>query len=134
MAASQSLLNRGPFARLGTAAIAAAPTDGTISAAGTAPHRILGPQGPTGLQCTGFFLGLKAPSVSAAAAATAAGFSVIVWVLNPLTNAWFSFEAVSIAYSQAFVSFDVNASSLYYQIEAASVLTPGDIDFHAWEQ
>lgn len=126
--AQQSLIQRSPIYRLSTAAIAAAPTDGT-----TQPHVIMSPETPTGLQTTGLELGLKAPSAGAAVA-VAAGFSVVCWVWNPLNGSWFSMAAVDVPYGQLFVSFDLDAHALYFQVTAASVATPGDIDFHVAEQ
>lgn len=128
MGASQAELNRGVPLRLGTAAIAADPVDGT-----TVPHMIMSPLTVTGLQTTGLFLGLKAPTVNPATA-VAAGFAVVVWIQNPLTGAWFACSSASIPYGQPWGTFDFNASNLYFQVTAASVAVAGDIDFHAWEQ
>jgi hypothetical protein len=130
MSASQAQLNRGRILRLATANIAAAPTDGV---AGTSPHYRMSAQTPTELQTTGLFLGLKAPT-SGSATAIAAGFSVVVYLLNPVTRAWFSTSTTSVVYGAAFVTFDFNASSLYFQVTAGSVSVAGDIDFHLWEQ
>jgi hypothetical protein len=127
MPATQALLSRGPILRLGTAATAAAPVDGV-----TLPHYTMSPTTPTGLQTTGLALGLKAPTVSPAA--TGSAFSIILWILNPVTRAWFAAAAASIAFDEAFISFDFNACALYFQIEAASVSGAGDIDLHLWEQ
>jgi hypothetical protein len=128
MAASQAELNRAPIQRLATTAIAAAPTDGT-----TLPHRIMSPRTVTLHKTTGFALGLKAPS-SGSATAVAAGFSVVIWIYNPVSRAWFACAATDIGYNQAFVTFDFNASGLYFQVAAASVTLDGNIDFHCWEQ
>lgn len=128
MAIRQASINRAPPQRLATAAIAAAPTDGT-----TLPHRIMSATTATGLQTTGLAIGLKAPSVGSATA-VAAGFSVVVWILNPVTLAWFSCLAASIPYGECWVTFDFNASAIFYQVTAASVAGAGDIDFHVWEQ
>ena len=128
MPASQAELNRAPIQRLGTAAIAAAPTDGT-----TIPHRIMAPWTTTGHKTTGFAIGLKAPAAGSAVA-VAAGFSVIVWIYNPVARSWFACDPVSVDYNEAFVTFDFNASGLYFQIAATSVFTAGNIDFHCWEQ
>lgn len=124
----QALLNRAPPQRLGTAAIAAAPTDGT-----TLPHRQMSPVTPTGMTTTGLAIGLKAPSAGSATA-IAAGFTVSLWLLNPVTLAWFSSSSASLNYGEAWVTFDFNASGLYYQVAAASVAVAGNIDFHVWEQ
>jgi hypothetical protein len=123
--ATQALLSRGSILRLGTVASAAAPVDGV-----TLPHYTMSPMTPTGLLTTGLAIGLKAPAAGAAAGT----FSIVAWILNPVTRAWFAFAAAALDYNEALVSFDVNACALYFQIEAASVTTPGDVDLHLWEQ
>jgi len=130
VAATQAALTRARPFRLSTATIAAAPTDGS---AGTAAHIILSPVTTTGLETTGIFLGLKAPS-SGSATAVAAGFTVIPWFLNPVTFAWFAGASAAIAYNQAFTTFDIDAVGIYFQIDAASVSVNGNIDFHVAEQ
>jgi hypothetical protein len=128
VSASQAEIGRGVPLRLGTAAIAADPVDGT-----TVPHMIMSRTTPTSLETTGLFLGLKAPTVNPATA-IAAGFTVSVWLQNPITGAWFACASAAIAYGQAFGTFDFDASNLYFQVAAASVAVGGDIDFHCWEQ
>ncbi len=127
-ASQQAKINRGKPLLLATASIAAAPTDGT-----TQPHLKMSPKSPTGLSTTGFFLGLKAPG-SGAATAIAAGFSLVVWVVNPVGLRWFSTSTTVISYNQAFVTFDFNPSGLYFQITAASVAGAGNVYVHTWEQ
>jgi hypothetical protein len=124
----QAELSRAAILRLATADIAAAPTDGVASI-----HRTMSPRTPTGQRTTGLAVGIKAPTVGAAVA-VAGGFSLVAWVFNPVTSAWFACSAASIAFNEFWVSFDFNASSLYLQVEAASVATPGLLDFHLWEQ
>jgi hypothetical protein len=124
----QPLLNRAPPQRLSTGAIAAAPTDGT-----TLPHRQMSAVTPTGMTTTGLAIGLEAPTVGAATA-IAGGFTVTIWLLNPVTLAWFSSSSAAIGFGEAFCTFDFNASGIYYQVAAASVAAAGLIDFHVWEQ
>lgn len=128
MAFQQALVNRARIFRLGTAAIASAPTDGT-----TQPHYAMFSVTQTGLATTGLAVGLKAPTVNPATAISA-GFTVTLWLLNPVTLAWFSSASSSIPFGQAWVTFDFNASFLFFQIAAASVSVAGDVDFHVWEQ
>jgi hypothetical protein len=128
VAIRQALLNRAAPLRLTTAGIAAAPTDGT-----TLPHMQMSAQTPTGMTTTGLALGLKAPTVGSATA-VAGGFTVSVWLVNPVTLAWFASASAVIDFSQVFVTFDFNASGVYFQVAAASVAVAGSIDFHAWEQ
>jgi hypothetical protein len=126
MSATQALLSRGTIVRLDTGVIAAAPVDGV-----TQPHYTMSPTTPTGQKTTGLALGIKAPTVGAAASTA---FNVILWIQNPVTRAWFSAAAESIGFNEAFGSFDFNAASLYFQIDVASVTTPGLVDLHLWEQ
>jgi hypothetical protein len=128
VSATQAKINRAVPLRLGTAAIAADPVDGT-----TAPHMIMSPFTSTGMMTTGLALGLKAPTASSATA-IAAGFTVSIWIQNPLTGAWFACASAVIPYGQPWGTFDFNASNVYFQVAAASVSVAGDIDFHAWEQ
>jgi hypothetical protein len=126
--ASQAEITRAVPLRLGTAAVAADPVDGE-----TLPHWVMSPWTTTGLQTTGLAIGLKAPAVNPATA-VAAGFSVVLWIWNPLTGAWFACATAVIPYGQPFGTFDFNASGIYLQIAAASVAAAGDVDVHAWEQ
>lgn len=126
--ALQPEIIRGRIARLTTGNVAAAPADGV-----TQPALTLGPKTSTGLETTGFALGLKAPTAGAATA-IAAGFSVVVWYANPVTLAWFAGASTSIPYDQLFTTFDVDAAAIYFQIAAASVSVAGDVDFHIFEQ
>jgi hypothetical protein len=124
--ATQALLSRGTIVRLDTGVIAAAPVDGV-----TLPHYTMSPTTSTGQRTTGLALGIKAPTVGAA---VSAAFTVVLWIQNPVTRAWFSAAAEDIAYDEAFGSFDFNAAALYFQVDVASVTTPGLIDLHLWEQ
>jgi hypothetical protein len=128
MGATQAKINRAVPLRLGTAAIAADPVDGT-----TPPHMIMSPFTSTGMMTTGLAVGLKAPS-AAAATAIAAGFTLVIWIQNPLTGAWFACTPAVIPFGQPWGTFDFNASNLYFQVAAASVAVAGDVDIHAWEQ
>lgn len=130
---AQADLNRSRPFRRSTAAIAAAPVDGSEAADGTPPDIVMSAQTPTGLKTTGFFVGLKAPGAGAAVA-NAPGFSLVVWIRSPTTRSWFSCATVTINYNEADVTFDFNASELYFQILAASVNTNGNVYFHVWEQ
>lgn len=122
----QADVSRGRVLRLSTAAVTAAPTDGT-----TDPAMVMSSRTPTGLETTGLWIGLKAPTAGSATAG-AGGFTVTVYVRNPTTGAWFSCSSTSMAYGQAFVTFDFNASELYFQI--TNVAVAGNVDVHVWEQ
>lgn len=131
MAVAQVKVNRQRIFRWLAANIAAAPTDGAQNTNG---QYNMSPKTTTGLITTGILLGLKAPTNVTAATAVAAGFSVIMWVLNPVTLAWFAATPVSVPYNQAFTTFDLDASTLYFQVDPASVSVAGSIDFHLTEQ
>ena len=126
-ATRQAKLSRGRPIKLGTAATANAPT------ANTEPHVRMSPKAPVGLETTGFFFGLVQPAVGGATP-IAAGFTITVWVRNPVTKHWFAFQSQSVGYNQAWVTFDVDAAELYFQIAAASVSGAGNVYLEIWEQ
>jgi hypothetical protein len=124
----QAQLARFRNVRVLTTVVSAAPTDGS---GGTAPHLTLSPLAPSGLPTTGFIFMLKAPSAGSATAG-AGGFTVTFWFLDPVSLRWGSATAVSVAYGQMFVSFDVDAIPVYMQI--TNVAVDGSIDLHLAEQ
>lgn len=141
----QAAMMGGRFISLKTADIANVPTNGTFGLPGFAPaitnwpHYTLSPEGPLG-QTLGFALGLSSPNDATtgthdqpAAVAAAGGFTVTVWVLNPIGNCWFSMPTVSINYRELWETWDVGPCGLYFQVGAASVATPGTIYFHVME-
>ncbi len=65
---------------------------------------------------------------------TAGGFSVIFWIRNPVTHSWASAAPVLIDFRQQFGSFEFDACDLYFQIDAATVTTPGAIIVEVMEQ
>ncbi len=132
-APTQSDLVRGRVLRLvvgggGAGDHNTAPTDGT-----TAPDLVMSPVTPTGLKTTGLSFGFKAPTAGtpAAAVAPAGGFTVVVWVRNPVTRAWFSCSSITVDYGQLFGTFDLDACELYFQISGQT--SDGGIDLHAME-
>lgn len=119
-------INRGEPLILSTAAQAAAPTKTT------SPTYNMAPTAPAGLQTTGFAFFLTAPTTSPAVADTG-GFTVTVWVRNPATGNYGALSpATGVDYGEAFGSFDLDASDLYFQI--SNVLTPGNVYLEVWEQ
>jgi hypothetical protein len=127
MAQEQADLSAARTYRLGTAAHASAPTDGT-----TEPDIVLSPQAPGMLPTTGFLFGLKAPSAGSATAA-AGGFTVTVWTRNPVLKQWFNWEATTgVDYDELFVTADIDSAELYFQI--ANVSVAGNVDVSVWEQ
>jgi len=130
--AQQSELSRARIVRIATVDAAADPIDGPPGV-GTEPQFFMSPVTPTGLRTTGLALSCSAPGTNAAAA-IAAGFSVSAWVLNPYGRSWFKGGTIDMGYRQMFSSFDLNACAVFLQIAAASVVTPGDVYFHFWEQ
>jgi hypothetical protein len=126
----QADLTSGRIVLVDTAGHAAAPTDGL---AGTAPDFVMSPESPAGLRTTGLLLILKSPAVGGAIAG-GTGFSVTPWLRNPISGVWGSGTAFTVAYNQAFVTYDFDAAELYFQISAASVATPGNLYFNLCEQ
>ena len=114
--------------RIGTASHASAPTDGAL---GTVPDMTLSTMSPGG-PTLGFLLQLRAPS-SGAAVAGGGGFTVTVWVRDPVLRQWGSFEATTgVDFGELYTTADIDASELYFQI--ANVGTPGDVDVKISEQ
>lgn len=103
----------------------AAPTDGAPGT-GTDPDFILSPSAPGGVATGGF-----ATFLAAAATAGAGGFSVTVWVRDPVSYRWSAFQAVSMNTRELFMTWDVPASELYFQIGNISV--NGTVDIHVAE-
>lgn len=113
---------------INTIANAAAPTNQV-----TRPTITLGPQSTTGLKTTGIILSLQQPAVGGAVP-TAGGFDITLWIQNPATGSWASGDTVAIDYRQAFDTYEFDACSLYFQIGASTVGTPGDIWLEVMEQ
>lgn len=113
-----------------------APTDGNPddpNVGGTPPDFIMSPRTVSEMPTTGLLLMLKVPSAGSAIA-NAGGFSVIVYIRDPHTYGWASMAAITIDYSQLFVTFDFDAAELYFQIDPASILVGGKIDIGIAEQ
>lgn len=111
----------------------AAPTNGTASTSGTAPDFRLSPFTVSKMPTTGIGLMLQSPQLNPATA-VAAGFTVRVWLRDPATKRWASFDDVSIAYQQLFVTFDIDAGELFFQFVAAGTAVDGNIDIGVAEQ
>lgn len=126
MAQEQSDISSGRTYRLGTAAHASAPVNGT-----TEPDFVLSPQAPGMLPTTGFLIGLTAPAAGSAIA-SGSGFQITVWRHDPVLKKYFAWETVEIPYDQDWGTADVDACEFYVQI--GGVGTPGDIDVTITEQ
>jgi hypothetical protein len=105
---------------------------GTVSGGGAEPTFVMSPETPTGQQTTGFLIFLKEPTTGTAAVPTAGGFTVTIWVRNPITYSWAAGAPVVMDYDQAFVTGDLDASEIYVQITGAT--TQGTILVHFAEQ
>ena len=125
---TQTDLSTGRAIRRSTAAAAAAPTDKV-----TTPDYVMSPNVAVGLKTTGLLLLLKAPSAGAAVP-VAGGFSLILWLQNPVTGSWGAASPITIDFGQWFVTFDFDAAALYFQIDATSVGTPGNVYIEVMEQ
>lgn len=136
MAARQAKISSGRPLLLATAAIAAEPVDGLGSPAGavplTLPQHMMSPRTRTGMKTTGIVIGLSA-GLGMAAPVVATGFKLILWIANPVGWVWFRTTPVFLYDRDASVTYDINAFPLYLQIDATSVLTPGNIEFHMME-
>jgi hypothetical protein len=123
--------------RTNTDGIKNAPNNGSGVFSGTAPHLTMSPVTPTGLPTMGAQLsislqlgGIKSPAVP-----VATGFIVTVWVRNPITYTWRKMSPMTFATAGAsdtdvfFVTEDLDASEIYFQVAAASVSVDGFIDF-----
>jgi hypothetical protein len=122
---NQSKLSRGRHFLISAAAHAAAPIGNTP------PDYSMAPVTSTGLVTTGLLIILSAP-VTTPAVAGAGGFAVTVWIQNPITTLWGSFATVNINYGEAWVTYDIDAASLYFQI--GNVASGDSIYIDALEQ
>jgi hypothetical protein len=104
----------------------AAPFDGVI---GTSPDFQMSPYTISKLSTTGLALMLGAAGT---AVAGAGGFSVTVWVRDPVTFTWAAFATVSIDRRQLFVSYDIDADEIWFQI--GNVAADGTLNIGIAEQ
>lgn len=121
----------GGFCRIGTAAAASAPTNGT-----TAPHYTLSERTNWGSFTQGFLWAPHLPTAPAGTAATigGGGLSVTVWVRNPVTKRWANYaEITGVDEREAVVTFDSGPTDLYFQIASGSISANGDIDIDIME-
>jgi hypothetical protein len=83
----------------------------------SSPHIRLGSRAPNGLPCTGFTFSLFDVS-GGTVTPTAPGFTVQIWVWNPVAQHWQSFAAkTSINYNELYQTYDVDGGcELYFQI------------------
>jgi hypothetical protein len=113
------------------------PVNGSGTATGTAPHLVMSPVTPTGLPTMGaqfslntFLGGVKAPAIP-----VATGFIVTVWIRNAITYTWKKMAPVTFATGGVsdtdviFVTEDLDAAELYFQVATASVAVDGFVDF-----
>lgn len=104
-----------------------APTDGI-----TDPDMTLAPDSTTGLRTTGFAFGFKSPLIGPPAGMPVGGFTVTIWFRSPVARSWFSFEPGLVVYDGLYLTFDVDACEIYFQI--AGEASPGNVDVFAMEQ
>lgn len=117
--------------------ITIAPTQGSGVFSGSAPHLTMSPVTSTGLQTMGaqFAIHLPLGGVKTAAIPVATGFVVTVWVRNSINYTWKKMAPVTFAVGGVadndvmFITEDLDASELYFQVAAASVAVDGFIDF-----
>jgi len=123
------------------------PTDLSVSSDGgagaTEPDIVTSPLRADGqAPCTGFMLMLKSVGglvlgFPALVPATAAGFTMTIWVRNPVTRQWGKTASFSILYDTWMRSFDFNGGDLYFQVDVASTTLAanafGFMDIHVVE-
>jgi hypothetical protein len=126
--ALQADKSTGKATRILTTANAAEPDETTP------PTITLGPQASSGLSTTGTVFSLQRPATVTNAEAQPTGFSVVMWFRNPVTMSWASGAASLVFYRQFFGSFEFDATDIYFQIEASSVLSDGSIIIETMEQ
>lgn len=107
----------------------AGPADGPN---GDQPDFTMSPTAPSKMATTGLALMLKAPTTATPATAGAGGFTITMWVRDPATLRWAAFAAVSVPYDQLFVTYDIDASDVFFQI--ANISVNGAIDIGIAEQ
>lgn len=100
---------------------AANPVDGTPGNGGTAPQILMSPFTQEKLPTTGFLIMLKTSALLPAATPGAGGFLVTIWLRDPSSTRWAAFAGASIGFDQLFVTYDVDAGALYFQIGNVSV-------------
>lgn len=129
--ANAGMPSRAKTFRIHTSNHAAAPVDGAIGAtpAPTEPDIVTGLHLPgTRIETRGVMFMFKAPTDATVAVAIAAGFTVTPWVRDPGTREWADSASVSVPFNRWIVSNDFNGGELFFQIAAASVVTPGAIN------
>jgi hypothetical protein len=100
---------------------------------GTPPDIILQPKSISGMPTTGFLL-VWQETEAGAIIANAGGLSITVWVRDPNTWRWSSMAAVTIDVAQLFVTFDIDAAELYFEIDPATIAVNGKVDIGIAEQ
>jgi hypothetical protein len=81
------------------------------------PHIRLASKAPNGLPTTGFIFSMYDAS-GGVVVATAPGFTIVIWVWNPVAQRWQSFASkTSVNYDELYQSYDVDGGALlYFQI------------------
>jgi len=132
---TQARISRGGVVTRNTTAGASslrnAPTDGSGVVRGTVPDYVLSPVTAPGLPTRGFLLVINQPTTFALAPAIpiAAGFTVVVWVRNPLTYRWSPLPSFVAAVGELWSNTDLDPCELYFQVAAASIASDGPLSF-----
>lgn len=130
MGLSQADQTRFRWVRISTASI----TRQSAPGVGLLPDIIMTPYTVSKMATTGLLLQLQAPASSTPAVPVAGGFTITVWLLDPVTGRWSAFDDIVIDYKELFVSFDIDASQLWFQVTGIALGGDGDIDFGIAEQ
>lgn len=125
--ADEEITSAARLVRVQTATHLVAPVDGT-----TVPDVVTSPVNVAGAPTSGLQLMIKAPTFGTAATFTGAGFTVTVYVRNPVTKQWGSTAAFTMAFGEWWATGDFEGGELFFLLGAVNVA--GGIDFHVLEQ
>lgn len=116
MASKEIRSNAGRILNLPFTAINSAPNTTPSAANPSAPHIRLASKAPNGLPTTGFIFGLF--DIGGNAVATAPGFTVQIYLWNPVAQRWQSFAAkTAVNYDELYQTYDVDGGcELFFSI------------------
>ncbi len=117
---SQGDLTKFRWTQIGDTSLrSSGPSDG--QALSPDPDFTMGPKTVSQMPTTGLLLLIKEPTDATPATPNAGGFNITVWVRDPGTWQWGAFDTVQIDYDQLFVTYDIDACEIYFEIDNVSV-------------
>jgi hypothetical protein len=88
---------------------------------------------PNGLPTTGFLFSMFNVA-GGGATAGAGGFTITLWVWNPIAQRWFSFAAKTLVnYDELYETYDIDGGALIF-VQVANVAVAGEFTFCFCEQ